>query len=69
MKAKVLISYYRGEGGHTVHRVYLEPHYEQAEADLKMIQDDGSSSKEWQLLETDVYAWSDVKVDVIREAR
>jgi hypothetical protein len=57
MKAKVLVSYYRGEGGHTVHRVYLEPHFEQAEADLKMIKDDGSSSKEWQLLETEVYAW------------
>lgn len=69
MKAKVLISYYRGEGGHTIHRIYLEPHFDQAEADLKMIQDDGSSSKEWELQETEIYAWSSVKVDIIREAR
>jgi hypothetical protein len=69
MKAKVLVSYYRGEGGHTIHRVYLEPHFVQAEADLKMIQDDGSSSKQWELLETGVYAWYDVKVDVIGKAR
>ena len=69
MKAKVLVSFYKNEGGHTIHRVYLEPHFEQAEADLKMIQSDGSSSKEWELQETEIYAWSSVKVDVIREAR
>ena len=69
MKAKVLVSYYRGEGGHTIHRIYLEPHFDQAEADLKMMQNDGSSSKEWELQETEIYACSSVKVDIIREAR
>jgi len=61
MKAQVLVSYYRGEREYAIHRVYLEPHFEQAEVDSKMIQEDYSSSKDWRLLETDGYVQLGVK--------
>lgn len=55
MKAKVLISFYKGEGGHKAHRVYLEPDFEQAQKDLDMIQDADSLGKDWELQECEVY--------------
>jgi hypothetical protein len=53
MKAKILISYYPHEGGHTAHRIYLERDYEQADLDLKLIQD--TSMKHWELQECELY--------------
>lgn len=53
-KAKVLISYYSGESGFTVHRVYLEPHFNQAEKDLDMCKE-LSFSKDIKLEECEVY--------------
>jgi hypothetical protein len=69
MKAKLLISFYRSEGGHKVHRVYLEPHFEQAQKDLDMIQDADSLGKDWELQECEVYNWKDIEKDVVREAQ
>jgi len=60
MKAKLLISYYTFESSHKVHRVYLEPHFEQAQKDLTMIQDADSLGKNWELQECEIYNWEDV---------
>jgi hypothetical protein len=67
MKAKLLISFYRNEGGHKVHRVYLEPNFEQAQQDLEMIQDADSLGKDWELQECDVYNWKDIETNIVRE--
>lgn len=55
MKAIVLISFYRGEGGHKVHRIYLEQDFDQAEKDLAMIQEIEPLGKELELVECEVY--------------
>ena len=54
-KAKVLISHYSGEKGFYAHRVYTEPHYKQADLDLKMIMDIDPCGKEVELFECEIY--------------
>lgn len=54
-KSKVLVSYYRGEGGHKTHRVYLEKDFEQAEKDLNLILEADSLGKEWELQDSELY--------------
>lgn len=55
MIAKVLVSYYRQESGHTVHRIYLEPDFDQAEKDLRLLKNEASSIKEWELEDAEIY--------------
>lgn len=54
-KAQALISFYKNEGGHKIHRVYLEQHFVQAKKDLQMILDAEGLSKDWELQECEIY--------------
>ncbi len=50
MEAKVLVSYYTCDNGFEVHRIYLEPDFEQAEKDLDLLVNDSGTSKNWKLV-------------------
>ena len=54
MKAKVLISFYKGEGGHKAHRVYIEEWLAQAEKDLDLLLS-CNSSLTWELQDVELY--------------
>ena len=54
MKAKILISYYPSEPGYEIYRVYLEKHFDQAEDDLVLLKNSGTS-KEYKLEESFIY--------------
>jgi hypothetical protein len=60
MKAKVLVSHYVGEAGFTIHRVYQEKHFGQAELDLELLEVANSPQK-WELIDSDVFEPSFVK--------
>ena len=64
MIAKVLVSYYPQESGHTVHRIYLEPDFDQADKDLRLLKNEASSIKEWELEETEIYGAHALKNEV-----
>lgn len=66
MKAKVLVSFYPQESGFAVHRIYFEPHFKQAELDFKLLVDESSSMKQWELQDVDIYNWESVKAEIIK---
>jgi len=61
MNAKALISFYAREGGHKVHRIYLEPQFEQAQKDLEMLQDADPLGKNWELQESEICNYNLIK--------
>ena len=53
MKAKVLISYYSDGSGHSVHRIYFEKDYAQADKDLALVSID--ECQKWELSECELF--------------
>ena len=49
-----------------VTRVYLEPDFDLADDDLKMLRENETEC-EWSLLESEVYNWKSIEADIIRE--
>ena len=59
MNAVVLISFHEHSDIFTAHRVYLEPHFDQAKKDFGLITSVGNR-RSWELQPCEVYGWEDV---------